>query len=230
MKVTEYDRRERHRDRSLVGNTIPRLMETIKPDWVVVDVGGGGCPFNRADYVVDIRAFNEEGGNNSYGPKKPRFTKDTYIQQDICSTRLPFPDKSIDFAICSHTLEDIREPLLPCAEMIRVAKRGYIECPSRIIESIMNLDHPRVAGSPHHRWFVELLDGGLIFTFKSGFIYSGQEYVLPNKLLGRVKSGDRVMKLWWEDSFVFAERIHLHGNAALGEQREFVQRIRKQYE
>jgi hypothetical protein len=59
------------------------------------------------------------------------FGRGTWIQRDICD-REPFlfKDKEIDFVVCSQTLEDVRDPLWVCSEMIRVAKAGYIEVPA----------------------------------------------------------------------------------------------------
>ena len=70
------------------------------------------------------------------------FTAATWIRQDICGGRWPFDDHFFDFAICSHTLEDVRDPLHVCAELMRVAKAGYIEVPSRVKETCLG----------HERW------------------------------------------------------------------------------
>ncbi len=73
-------------------------------------------------------------------------------------------DDWFDFAICSHLLEDVRDPLTVCRELSRVAKRGYIEVPSRAREIYSKawLFHLRAgpgrmteAGFYHHRWYVE---------------------------------------------------------------------------
>ena len=42
-----------------------------------------------------------------------RFTADTWVVQDIC-TPWPFADGQFDFAVCSHTLEDVRDPVFVC--------------------------------------------------------------------------------------------------------------------
>ena len=58
--------------------------------------------------------------------------------------------------ICSHTLEDLRDPLWVCAELVRVAKAGYVEVPSRAAEQSRGWEHPRIAGLSHHRWLIEI--------------------------------------------------------------------------
>src|SRR5262245_49885274 len=120
-------------------------MERIGPNDVVLDIGGWARPFNRANYVIAAAAGGTRGFSGAampaQGGSREYFTRDTWIQRDICShTPFPFTDKQIDFVICSHTLEDIRDPLFVCAEMIRIAKRGYIEVPSRLVESSRGIE------------------------------------------------------------------------------------------
>src|SRR5690349_25177201 len=92
------------------------------------------------------------GGVPSQGGEKEWFSAKTWVQRDICDKApFPFADKQFDFAICSHTLEDVRNPLWVCSEIIRVAKRGYIEVPSREWETCRGWERPNQAGLSHHR-------------------------------------------------------------------------------
>jgi hypothetical protein len=78
----------------------------------------------------------------------------------------PFADRQFDFASCTHVLEDLRDPLWVCSELQRVAKAGYIETPSRIVEQSRGVEHPLYAGFYHHRWLVSVEEGALCFRFK----------------------------------------------------------------
>jgi hypothetical protein len=49
--------------------------------------------------------------------------------------------------ICSHTLEDIRDPLWVCSEMIRIGKAGYIELP-RGLQKPVEAMNPRLPFFP----------------------------------------------------------------------------------
>ena len=53
-------------------------------------------------------------------------------------------DGFFDFAICSHTLEDVCDPVWVCEELARVAKAGYIEVPSRLEEQAWSFQGPWV--------------------------------------------------------------------------------------
>jgi ubiquinone/menaquinone biosynthesis C-methylase UbiE len=43
---------------------------------------------------------------------------------------MPFADNSFDFVCCSHVLEHVSDPERACSELMRVARRGYIEVPA----------------------------------------------------------------------------------------------------
>lgn len=48
-----------------------------------------------------------------------------------CSVeQMPFKDKEFDFVYCSHVLEHVVDPIRACRELMRVARRGYIETPT----------------------------------------------------------------------------------------------------
>ena len=150
--------------------TIRELPGKIQDNDLVLDVGGGLSPLSRADFVLDFLPWEFEGKQE---PKlreiwpQPYFSKETWIQHDICSrAKWPFEDKQFDFVFCSHTLEDIRDPIWVCQEIIRIGKAGYIETPSRIIESIRGIERSRYCGYYHHRWLCEISQDGIEFMFK----------------------------------------------------------------
>jgi len=208
-------------------------MDRLKPSDVVLDIGGWAHPFNRANFVLDCEPYETRGYyNRSFARKNPidplggtveYFSKESWIQRDICEkTPFPFGDRQIDFAICSHTLEDIRDPLWVCAEMIRIAKAGYIEVPSRISETCRG--HERgIAGLSHHRWLIDIDSNSLVFLHKYHRMHNWR-YSLPSSILRRLSEREKVQWLFWGDSFQYSEAV-LHGDAQLEALETFVGRV-----
>ncbi len=116
----------------------PKILGSISEKALVLDIGGWAKPFGRADYVVDAFPYDTRGIGGGDGAESERFTRETWIVSDV-NRALPFSDKQFDYVTCSHTLEDIRDPLSLCGEIVRVGKAGYIEVPSRMIESVYGL-------------------------------------------------------------------------------------------
>lgn len=206
-----------------------QVIAHISSNDLVLDVGGWACPFNRANWVLDAepyetRGFYEKIGlPKSQGGEREYFSKDTWVQRDICDKKpWPFEDNFFDFSICSHTLEDIRDPLYVCSELIRVSKRGYIEVPSRIIESCRGAEGDRIAGLSHHRWLVEINDNHIQFTMKYHTIHSDFRLSFPASFGRKLSNEERISYLFWEDNFTFAE-TKIDGAANVNEYlREFI--------
>ncbi len=86
---------------------VEKVLSAIKPDDIVLDVGGWACPFNRANWVIDGGPFETRGGYEkigmpkSQGGEKEYFNKETWVQRDFCDKEpWPFEDKFFDFSIC----------------------------------------------------------------------------------------------------------------------------------
>lgn len=183
-----------------------KILDTIKPEDRVLDIGGWVQPFNRADYVLDINPYVTRGMLSSCYPGAERFTKETWIQRDLCDRRpYPFADKFFDYVICSHTLEDLRDPVFVCSEIIRIGRRGYIEVPSMRNEMTFGVEHPRYAGRSHHRWLVDIQKNEIVFTFKYHHIHSNWKYHFPPRTVWDAR--DEVEFLFWEGEFHYRERL-----------------------
>jgi hypothetical protein len=205
------------------------LLSRLRPQDVVLDIGGWARPFNRANFVLGQEPYETRG---YYGPSLPpqggereHFTRETWIRRDICSREpFPFGDKELDFVICSHTLEDIRDPLWVCSEMVRIAKAGYIEVPSRVAESCRGIE-PGQVGWSHHRWLVDLSSSPVQFLMKYHRIHGHWRFSLPRSYFRRLPEELQVQWLFWEGSFDFTERT-LHGVSTLeAELERFVQSV-----
>jgi len=189
-----------------------RLLRSLSSSAVVLDVGGWADPFERADWVLDVMPYASRGLYRREGwterPSTPeRFTSESWIQRDICEREpYPFADGEIDFAICSQTLEDVRDPLWVCSEINRIAKAGYVEVPSRLEEQSWGVNGPFVGWS-HHRWLIDVLEQEIEFTVKLHSIHSRRSQHFPPGFWETLTPGERVQTLWWEGGFAFRERL-----------------------
>ena len=142
----------------------------------ILDVGGGAAPYCRASHVLDIQPFDAARlTGNAWGQKLSSTTaswaSSQYTQLDLCAGRpWPFEDRQFDLGLCSHCLEDLRDPLQVVRELSRVCKRVLIITPSRLLEQTMGIDHPGYCGFYHHPWIVFAEDGTLIFRRKTPIV------------------------------------------------------------
>jgi hypothetical protein len=143
------------------------VLKLIRDGDRVLDIGGAEEVFPRANIVMDVLPYEAR----KPGPLRDipeQFTRDDWYTGDICAPQIweHFKDKEFDFVICSHVLEDVRDPIFVCSQLIRVAKAGYIECPSRFRECAKGDPKAPVSGWEHHRWILDVEDSTLIFTPK----------------------------------------------------------------
>ncbi len=166
---------------------LPAAEARLPAEGRVLDVGGATNRIARADVVLDLLPSAD-------------------VVRDICDREpWPFDDGEFDFAICSHTLEDVRDPVWVCAELGRVARAGYVEVPSRLEEQSWGV-HGDWVGWSHHRWLVDVVDGGLVFGHKSHAVHREGNH-LPRGFHATLTPERRVQWLWWEGSLEARERI-----------------------
>ena len=198
----------------------------------MLDVGGWACPFNRAQWVIDAQPYETRGFYRTFGgppfqgPREEWFSRETWVTRDICAREpWPFQDKQFDFVVCSHTLEDLRDPLWVCSEIVRVGKAGYIEVPSRLFESCLGVERPGQAGLSHHRWLIEIEGTHIRFLQKYHMIHADWRLSVPARFRRLLTEESSVAYLWWEGSFSVEER-EIHGPAAQeAELRAFAARV-----
>ncbi len=177
-----------------------QVLSKIKPKDKVLDIGGWAEVFNRANYVLDFQPFETRRKKSG----KEYFSKKTWVIHDINETPWPFSDKQFDYVICSHVLEDIRDPIGVAHEIQRVGKAGYIEVPSREYESTAGVDPfptgDKYAGLSHHRWLTEKTQNGLLFTFKRPYISTIIELQIK-------KIKNPIISFFWRNNFEVKENL-----------------------
>lgn len=187
-----------------------RILETLADGAAVLDVGGWAVPFPRADWVLDLAPYETRGEWGYDGdPATERFSAATWVQRDMCDRHpWPFADKQFDFAICSHTLEDVRDPVFVCSELVRVARAGYIEVPSRLWEQSWGAQGDWV-GLSHHHWLVDVdaERAHVDFVFKTHAIHKPGPDSFPAGFFDTLTEDQKIQSLWWRDAFTFRERV-----------------------
>ncbi|HUD19664.1 MAG TPA: methyltransferase domain-containing protein [Patescibacteria group bacterium] len=125
----------------------------IKPTDIVLEIGSGNNPNPRSDILCDryLSDDGERAGEFSIVIDRSMVVADGY--------HLPFDDKAFDYVICSHILEHMDDPKRFIAEVVRVAKSGYIEVPSALSE--------RVFGWNFHHWYCSVESGVLMLRRKT---------------------------------------------------------------
>lgn len=127
----------------------------VKDGDKVLDIGSGHLPFPMATHLADLAVEDHNFGRAGI-PFKHVQGKPVY---NCGVEEMPFENKSFDFVYCSHVLEHVTDPIKACKELMRVAKRGYLETPTRAKDLFLN-----TAKISNHHWMVDYFNDRLVFT------------------------------------------------------------------
>lgn len=223
----------------ILRSNITKLQHTCRNLPKVLDVGGWHNPFNLATHVLDIMPYQSRRTHEALDPEDgERFSEETWLVYDACAGDWPWPDDYFDFSICSHTLEDVRDPIVITSELARVSKAGYIEVPSWAREIFIKDRFWRLRmvagrspeiGFPHHRWLCELNDGELHFYQKDSNISLNRRNYISRSDLGRKKLAENEagIGIFWTDT-VAAREIIVTSDTLLAEKRtQVLQQLRQ---
>jgi hypothetical protein len=187
-------------------------IEALPPDATVLDVGGWACPLARATTVLDQMPYETRGLYGVLGdPAAERFTAESWVRHDICAReRFPFADDAFDLVVCSHTLEDVRDPVWVASELSRIGRSGYVEVPSRLQEQSWGVNGPYVGWS-HHHWLVDVDQAAehIDFVFKLHALHhpGPTGWAFSARFAEALEERERVSTLWWDGAFTARERV-----------------------
>lgn len=126
------------------------LAKVKKKGYVVADLGGGGDKWcdEFVDYYVDIFAY---GSVN-------------FIQGDLLEsdTWKKISRKRPNFVICTHVLEDIRDPGFVIGEINKLNISGFISVPNKHTELSLGIESRDYPGYAHHRYMFSVVEGKLL--------------------------------------------------------------------
>ena len=156
----------------------------IKPSDRVLDLGGASSPFRRANQVIDFMPYSKRNPHPDFLGRIPEhFSEASWLIHDVCDRQKPFPfkDGEFDFVVCGHLLEDVRDPFWLASEIQRVAKRGYLEVPTRFVEQMYWVERKGMCGYAHHRWYVDPRKNergtcDLAFVYKNQSLHSSRKF------------------------------------------------------
>jgi hypothetical protein len=177
----------------------------------VIDVGGARVGWSRevCDVLVDLNA-------NSPGS----FSFNISIQ-DNWNDLLNYVNiyGKFDFAICTHTIEDIVNPGLVLTMLPKIAKQGYITTPS-IRAELSNVESPNWLGYIHHRHIIDHSDKKIILAPKLGFV----QHLIKDQLY--LDTTVEEICIFWEDTieyeFIMNDYLGPDVNTVLNEYLKFI--------
>ncbi len=154
----------------------------------IIDIGGANSfAHGHLDAIIDIR--------------QPQAAANHVFIGDISNPDvwLSVWDEAVDlvnhwdYAICTHTLEDIVNPMFACRNIQLIAKRGLIIVPSKFRE-FARFQGP-FRGYMHHHWIFDVTDGQFTAYPKLNFIEDKRFDLIP----GPEKGGEELI-IEWEGS------------------------------
>lgn len=130
-----------------------RALRIKNPAMTVVDIGGARNPWSRpvVDTYVDL--FPLDGADVILGDVNKPDVWDTIAK------------RRFNFVICSHILEDIRDPVFVLGKIASLFRHGYIATPNKHVE-FSHIQSRDYVGYAHHRWIFTLTDDELRFVSK----------------------------------------------------------------
>lgn len=186
-------------------------IEALPDDATVLDVGGWAFPLARATAVLDLMPYATRGLYGSHGDRAAeRFTAESWVQHDICAREpFPFADDAFDVVVCSHTLEDVRDPVWVAGELSRIGRAGYVEVPSRLQEQSWGVNGDYVGWS-HHHWLIDVDQTAqhVDFVFKLHALHhrGPTGWAFSSRFAAGLSEQERVATLWWDGAFTARER------------------------
>ena len=153
----------------------------------VIDIGGADSfGHGQLDAIIDIRQPQASANKIFVGDIDQPYIWDDVLEHAAVNGKW-------DYAICTHTLEDINNPFYACRMIELIAKRGLIIIPSKYRE-LSRFSDPYFRGYIHHRWIYDVQDGKFIAFPKINYI----EHPYFDKACDMLPGRDELV-IEWED-------------------------------
>ena len=162
--------------------SIKIINETIQKNlkWKVLDIGCGYTANKNATVIADVQDLS-----NFYLNK-------TFVK--ITDKKLPFKDGEFDFVIASHVIEHVEDFSFFIKELERVAKKGYIELPTRLGDNLVFENK-----SDHIWWFIFDDQKNKLVGSKRNQLLDPFMSVATSKIIDNYFRESMVLELYWEE-------------------------------
>lgn len=186
-----------------------KKQKQVNPNYKVIDIGGAANPW--CDELVNayIDIIEVEG--------KKTFSGDIYSNELWEKIK----KEKYDFCICTHMLEDIRDPAFIINKINENFSAGFISVPNKHTE-LSNIENPAFLGYCHHRWIFTIVEDKLKALAKMPvvevFNQKNKKKCIRERILCMLNlNNDKFPKLDWVDkniaksecelAFIFKEHI-----------------------
>ena len=174
-------------------NLIGSVKELIiNNNYNSVDVGASAQPWTYPECktFIDTVPLSIEDVN---------FIKVNLEDEDSRNEFLKYIEQNgkFDFSVCSHTIEDIFNPIDAIKFLTKISKRGYLSIPSKYNE-FKKLFNNNYRGNAHHKQFFDVINNKLIIYPKFSFIENDER----SEEIIKQDKGDE-LTIFWEDTIDF---------------------------
>lgn len=180
-------------------------------DYVAVDVGASVYywSYPECKIVIDGIPIQYEHAPGSENDNIIRFDVNLDDKSQLYSSEvgsvLNYIDMNgkFDYSICSHTLEDVYNPVQLVEFLTKISNRGYIAFPSKFDE-FKNHYNRNYFGHAHHKSILDVIDNELYVFPKYPFIEKDSRSDFFNKNYGNYTD----LVIFWEDDIP----VHIFGS------------------
>ena len=191
-----------------LGGLRQSIKELVKENnYISIDVGASMNPWSypECNTFIDTIAPNIDG---------VKFFKINLENENDRNDFLKYVEANgkFDFSICSHTAEDIFNPIDAINFLMKISNRGYISIPSKYNEFRKLYNQP-YRGNAHHKQFFDIQNNKLVIFPKFSFIENDErsDFVLQ-------QSKGEELNIFWEGNIefsVFGNGIPYNGDISL---------------
>jgi hypothetical protein len=165
----------------------------------VIDIGAAYQPWAKkyTNFALDVNPVDV-----------PNWFRGNICTVDGWREVLDYVEKNdkFQFAICTHTLEDISNPYFVCDMLSLIADAGYIATPSKYVELTKTVRPWR--GWMHHRWIFDVQDNEYWAAPKLSFV---DHLTLPDWT-----NSPQEIQLLWKDEI----KLHILNDDFIGPSEE----------